>query len=40
VRRDPTIVTSMGGTVDVTAVGMFGKGHSGWGFSPQPQRSA
>jgi hypothetical protein len=34
VRRDPTIVTSMGGTVDVTAVGMFGKGHSGWGVFP------
>jgi len=26
---------SMGGTVGVTAVGMFGKGHSGWGiYSP------
>jgi pyruvate/2-oxoglutarate dehydrogenase complex dihydrolipoamide acyltransferase (E2) component len=34
VRRDPTIVTSMGGTVDVTAVGMFGEGHSGWGIYP------
>ena len=34
VRRDPTIVTSMGGTVDVTAVGMFGEGHSGWGIFP------
>jgi len=34
VRRDPTIVTSMGGTVDITAVGMFGEGHSGWGIFP------
>jgi pyruvate/2-oxoglutarate dehydrogenase complex dihydrolipoamide acyltransferase (E2) component len=34
VRRDPTIVTSMGGTVDVTAVGMFGEGHTGWGIFP------
>jgi len=23
---------SMTGTVGITAVGMFGKGHSGWGF--------
>ena len=30
-RRDPTIITSMGGTVSITAVGMFGEGHSGWG---------
>jgi pyruvate/2-oxoglutarate dehydrogenase complex dihydrolipoamide acyltransferase (E2) component len=34
VRRDPTIVTSMGGTVSITAVGMFGEGHSGWGVYP------
>ncbi len=34
VRRDPTIVTSMGGTVGITAVGMFGEGHSGWGVFP------
>jgi pyruvate/2-oxoglutarate dehydrogenase complex dihydrolipoamide acyltransferase (E2) component len=33
-RRDPTIVTSMGGTVSITAVGMFGEGHSGWGIYP------
>jgi pyruvate/2-oxoglutarate dehydrogenase complex dihydrolipoamide acyltransferase (E2) component len=33
-RRDPTIVTSMGGTVSITAVGMFGEGHSGWGVYP------
>jgi pyruvate/2-oxoglutarate dehydrogenase complex dihydrolipoamide acyltransferase (E2) component len=31
-RRDPTISVSMAGTVGVTAVGMFGKGHSGWGL--------
>jgi pyruvate/2-oxoglutarate dehydrogenase complex dihydrolipoamide acyltransferase (E2) component len=33
-RRDPTIVTSMGGTVSITAVGMFGEGYSGWGIYP------
>jgi pyruvate/2-oxoglutarate dehydrogenase complex dihydrolipoamide acyltransferase (E2) component len=33
-RRDPTIVVSMGGTVAITSVGMFGGGHSGWGLSP------
>jgi pyruvate/2-oxoglutarate dehydrogenase complex dihydrolipoamide acyltransferase (E2) component len=33
-RRDPTIVTSMGGTVSITSVGMFGEGHSGWGVYP------
>ena len=33
-RRDPTIAVSMGGTVDVTSVGLFGGGHSGWGLSP------
>jgi pyruvate/2-oxoglutarate dehydrogenase complex dihydrolipoamide acyltransferase (E2) component len=33
-RRDPTINVSMGGTVDITSVGMFGAGHSGWGISP------
>ncbi len=32
-RRDPTIVTSMAGTVGISSVGMFGKGHSGWGIS-------
>jgi pyruvate/2-oxoglutarate dehydrogenase complex dihydrolipoamide acyltransferase (E2) component len=31
-RRDPTIPVSMAGTVGVTAVGMFGRGHSGWGL--------
>lgn len=33
-RRDPTIGVSMGGTVAITSVGMFGGGHSGWGLSP------
>lgn len=32
VRMDPTIHVSMAGTVGITAVGMFGKGHSGWGL--------
>jgi pyruvate/2-oxoglutarate dehydrogenase complex dihydrolipoamide acyltransferase (E2) component len=32
-RRNPTIVTSMGGTVGISSVGMFGKGHAGWGIS-------
>jgi pyruvate/2-oxoglutarate dehydrogenase complex dihydrolipoamide acyltransferase (E2) component len=31
-RRDPTIPVSMSGTVGITAIGMFGKGHSGWGL--------
>jgi pyruvate/2-oxoglutarate dehydrogenase complex dihydrolipoamide acyltransferase (E2) component len=33
-RRDPTVSVSMGGTVALTSVGMFGGGHSGWGLSP------
>jgi pyruvate/2-oxoglutarate dehydrogenase complex dihydrolipoamide acyltransferase (E2) component len=33
VRRDPTIVVSMAGTVGITAVGMFGEGQGGWGIS-------
>jgi pyruvate/2-oxoglutarate dehydrogenase complex dihydrolipoamide acyltransferase (E2) component len=36
-RRDPTIPVSMGGTVGITAVGMFGEGHSGWGIFPVTQ---
>lgn len=36
-RRDPTIPTSLGGTVGITAVGMFGEGHSGWGIFPVTQ---
>ena len=31
-RRNPRIPVSMVGTVGITAVCMFGKGHSGWGF--------
>jgi pyruvate/2-oxoglutarate dehydrogenase complex dihydrolipoamide acyltransferase (E2) component len=33
VRRDPTIATSMAGTVGISSVGMFGRGHSGWGIA-------
>ena len=33
VKQNPTLVTSMGGTVGISSVGMFGKGHSGWGIS-------
>jgi pyruvate/2-oxoglutarate dehydrogenase complex dihydrolipoamide acyltransferase (E2) component len=36
-RRDPTISVSMSGTVGITAVGMFGGGHGGWGLYPTPQ---
>ncbi len=32
IKMNPTIPVSMTGTVGITAVGMFGKGHSGWGF--------
>jgi pyruvate/2-oxoglutarate dehydrogenase complex dihydrolipoamide acyltransferase (E2) component len=35
-RRDPTITVAMGGTVGVTAVGMFGHS-SGWGLVPFAQ---
>jgi pyruvate/2-oxoglutarate dehydrogenase complex dihydrolipoamide acyltransferase (E2) component len=35
-RRDPTIRVSVSGTVAVTAVGMFGKGNSGWGVYSTP----
>ena len=35
-RRDPTVRVSAAGTVAVTAVGMFGKGHSGWGITTTP----
>jgi hypothetical protein len=37
IRRDPQLLASMGGTVGVTAVGMFGEGHSGWGIFPVSQ---
>ena len=36
-RRDPAIALSMGGTVAITSVGMFGAGHSGWALTPTPQ---
>ena len=36
-RRDPLSFVSMGGTVAITSVGMFGGGHSGWGITPTPQ---
>jgi pyruvate/2-oxoglutarate dehydrogenase complex dihydrolipoamide acyltransferase (E2) component len=36
-RRDPLSFVSMGGTVAITSVGMFGGGHSGWGLTPTPQ---
>ena len=35
-RRNPAIRVSASGTVFVTAVGMFGKGHSGWGIATTP----
>ena len=35
-RRDPTMFASMGGTVGITAVGMFGEGQGGWGLLPLP----
>jgi pyruvate/2-oxoglutarate dehydrogenase complex dihydrolipoamide acyltransferase (E2) component len=34
IRRAPTILVAMGGTVAITSVGMFGGGHSGWGLTP------
>ncbi len=36
-RRDPTTFVSMGGTVAITSVGLFGGGHSGWALTPTPQ---
>lgn len=36
-RCDARIRVSATGTVFVTAVGMFGKGHSGWGIATTPQ---
>ena len=35
-RRNPAMRVSASGTVFVTAVGMFGKGHSGWGIATTP----
>jgi len=36
-RRNPLISVSMGGTIALTSVGMFGGDHSGWGISATPQ---
>ena len=35
-RSNPAIRVSASGTVAITAVGMFGKGHSGWGIATTP----
>jgi hypothetical protein len=35
-RRDPRIRVLASGTVAVTAIGMYGKGHSGWGIATTP----
>jgi pyruvate/2-oxoglutarate dehydrogenase complex dihydrolipoamide acyltransferase (E2) component len=35
-RRDPTMFVSMSGTAFISAVGMFAKGHPGWGMSATP----
>lgn len=35
-RHNPMIRVSTSGTVFVTSVGMFGKGHSGWGITTTP----
>lgn len=32
-RHDPTISASITGTVGITSVGMFGRGHGGWGLT-------
>ncbi len=32
VSQNPAVVVSMGGTVGLSAIGMFGKGHTGWGI--------
>ena len=33
IKNNPTLVTSMAGTVGISSVGMFGKGHTGWGIA-------
>jgi hypothetical protein len=33
-RRNPAMTVSMGGTVGITAIGMFGESLSGWGIGP------
>jgi len=35
-RRDPATVVAMSGTTFISAVGMFAKGHAGWGVSTTP----
>lgn len=35
--HSPALAASMGGTVGVTAVGMFGEGHAGWGLTSTAQ---
>jgi len=35
-RRDPTAMVAMSGTTFISAVGMFGKGHGGWGIATTP----
>jgi len=35
--HNPRIPVALGGTVGITAVGMFGAGHSGWGVFPVTQ---
>lgn len=36
IRRDPTSFLTSSGTTFISAIGMFGKGHSGWAISPTP----
>jgi chloramphenicol O-acetyltransferase len=36
IRRDPTSFLASSGTTFISAIGMFGKGHSGWAISPTP----
>lgn len=33
VNNNPTLVTTLAGTVGISSVGMFGKGHAGWGIT-------
>jgi hypothetical protein len=35
-RRDPSMLVASSGTTFISAVGMFGKGHSGWAISETP----
>jgi pyruvate/2-oxoglutarate dehydrogenase complex dihydrolipoamide acyltransferase (E2) component len=35
-RRDPAALVAMSGTTFISAVGMFAKGHAGWGVSATP----